>query len=79
MPIILGLSIEPLSPMLIGTAFACSLAMPLPVSTPPNAMAFSSGQISVADMVKPGVLLTAFGVALVFTSGYWWWTFVGLF
>ena len=79
MPIILGLSVEPMSPMLIGTAFACSLAMPLPVSTPPNAMAFSSGQIAVGDMVKPGLLLTIVGVALAFTTGYWWWRLVGLF
>lgn len=79
MPIILGLSVEPLSPILIGTAFACSLAMPLPVSTPPNAMAFSSGQIAVGDMVKPGLLLTVVGVVLAFTTGYWWWQAVGLF
>ena len=79
MPIILGLHIESLSPLLIGTAFACSLAMPLPVSTPPNAMAFSSGQITVSDMVKPGLILTVVGVVLAFTTGYWWWDFVGLF
>lgn len=79
MPIILGLQVEPMSPMLIGTAFACSLAMPLPVSTPPNAMAFSSGQIGVTDMVKPGLLLTVIGVVLAFTTGYWWWELVGIF
>lgn len=79
MPIILGLSVTTLSPMLIGTAFACSLAMPLPVSTPPNAMAFSSGQLSVGDMVKPGLLLTAVGVFLAFTTGYWWWGVMGLY
>lgn len=79
MPIILGLSTTSLSPLLIGTAFACSLAMPLPVSTPPNAMAFSSGQITVTDMVKPGLILTVLGVALAFTTGYWWWELVGLF
>ena len=78
MPIILGLSVEPLSPMLIGTAFACSLAMPLPVSTPPNAMAFSSGQVDVSDMVKPGLILTAVGVLLAFTTGYWWWQVAGV-
>ena len=78
MPIILGLSVDSLSPMLIGTAFACSLAMPLPVSTPPNAMAFSSGEITVGDMVKPGLLLTVVGVILAFTTGYWWWSVVGL-
>lgn len=79
MPIVLGLDVPSLSPLLIGTAFACSLAMPLPVSTPPNAMAFSSGQLTVADMMKPGIVLTIVGVVLAFTTGYWWWNFVGLF
>lgn len=79
MPIILGLAADPISPILIGVAFACSLAMPLPVSTPPNAMAFSSGELSVGDMVRPGTLLTVAGIALAFTTGYWWWRAVGLF
>ncbi len=79
MPIILGVSVEPLSPLLIGTAFACTLAMPLPVSTPPNAMAFSSEQLTVSDMVAPGIFLTIIGVTLAFTTGYWWWDLVGLF
>ena len=79
MPILLGLSVRPLSPLLIGTAFACSLAMPLPVSTPPNAMAFSSGQLAVSDLIKPGLLLTIVGVILAFTTGYWWWQMVGIF
>ncbi len=78
LPIILGLNMDSLSPMMIGTAFGCSLAMPLPVSTPPNAMAFSSGLIRVGDMVKPGLLLTLMGLILAFTTGYWWWKFVGL-
>jgi len=50
----------------------------LPISTPPNAMAFSSGQIRVMDMAKPGLLLTVVGVALALTTGYWWWDTVGL-
>ncbi len=78
MPIILGLSVEGLSPILVGTAFACSLAMPLPVSTPPNAMAFSSEEITVGDMIKPGLVLTVVGVALAFTAGYWWWNASGV-
>lgn len=78
MPIILGLSLEPLSPILVGVAFACSLAMPLPISTPPNAMAFSSGEIRVKDMVRPGLILTVIGVVLALTVGYWFWDRVGI-
>lgn len=78
MPIILGLSVSSLSPLLVGTAFACTLAMPLPVSTPPNAMAFSSGQVSVGAMIRAGLLITLVGICLAFTTGYWWWKLVGL-
>ncbi|MEM6469203.1 MAG: SLC13 family permease [Planctomycetota bacterium] len=78
LPIIIGMGVDPASPMMIGTAFGCSLAMPLPISTPPNAMAFSSGQINVLDMAKPGLILTATGVGLALTTGYWWWGLIGL-
>mgnify|MGYP001554598816 CR=1 FL=1 len=78
MPIILGLSPEAHVPLLVATAFCCSMAMPLPVSTPPNAMAFSVEKLSVADMFKPGVIITTIGVILAFTTGYWWWKVVGL-
>jgi len=77
-PIIIGLGVDPVSPMMIGTAFGCSLAMPLPVSTPPNAMAFSSGKINVADLAKPGLALTVIGVTLALTTGYWWWDTTGI-
>ncbi len=77
-PIIVGLGVDPISPMMIGTAFGCSLAMPLPVSTPPNAMAFSSGKINVADLAKPGLVLTVVGVTLALTTGYWWWEKTGI-
>ena len=79
MPIILGMSIEPLSPVLIGIAFACSMAMPLPVSTPPNAMAFSSGEITAGPMFKTGLCITIVGLVLTFSTGYWWWGIVGLY
>ncbi|MEL6106936.1 MAG: SLC13 family permease [Planctomycetota bacterium] len=78
LPIIVGMSAGSATPMMIGTAFGCSLAMPFPVSTPPNAMAFSSGKLSVLDLAIPGTLLTLSGIALAFTTGYWWWKTVGL-
>tara|TARA_R110002049_G_scaffold288534_1_gene471110 strand:+ start:25803 stop:27236 length:1434 start_codon:yes stop_codon:yes gene_type:complete len=79
MPIILGLSVEHLSPLLMGVAFACTLAMPLPVSTPPNAIAFSSGELTVKDMLAPGAIITMIGLALALTIGHWFWDLVGLF
>ena len=78
MPMILGLTIETKSPFLLVVAFACSLAMALPISTPPNAMAFSSGELRVADVLKPGALISAVGLAFVLTIGYWWWGLIGI-
>ena len=77
MPIILGVQVEPLGPILVGVAFTCSLAMPLPISTPPNAIAFSTGDIAVKDMLKVGSIVTVIGVALTLTVGWWWWGLVG--
>jgi sodium-dependent dicarboxylate transporter 2/3/5 len=78
LPIIIGMSVATPAPIMIGIAFGCSLAMPLPISTPPNAMAFSSDNISVIDMAKPGIFITVIGVLLALTTGYWWWQTMGL-
>lgn len=78
LPIIVGLGVGSASPLMIGTAFGCSLAMPLPISTPPNAMAFSSGKLRVGDMARPGAILTVIGVTLALTAGYWWWGITGV-
>jgi len=78
MPMVLGLSIGTKSPILLAMAFGCSLAMALPISTPPNAMAFSSGELRVGDILKPGLLVSILGLILILTIGYWWWGFTGL-
>ncbi len=77
MPIILGLSVSDISPLLVGAAFSCSMAMALPISTPPNALAFSTEEFSVKDMLKPGLVGTLTGLLLTFTAAWWWWTIVG--
>lgn len=49
----------------IGVAFACSLAMSLPISTPPNAIAFATNQITTKDMAKYGSLVSVVGMLLL--------------
>ncbi|XP_019752196.1 solute carrier family 13 member 5-like [Hippocampus comes] len=41
---------------------AASLAFMLPVATPPNAIAFSFGNLRVMDMVKAGLMLNVIGI-----------------
>ena len=46
-------------------ALGCSFAMALPVSTPPNAIAFSTGRIPAASLLKLGGLISLASVALM--------------
>lgn len=78
-PIALGIGTTELAPILVGVAFGCSLAMALPISTPPNAMAFGSGELTGRQMLGPGLAMTLIGLALAVTTGYWWWDLIGLF
>ncbi len=50
-------SIGGTSTILIGIAVAASCAMSLPISTPPNAIAYSTGLIQQTDMVKAGLTI----------------------
>jgi len=61
-----------LTPDLMSIALCCSVAMALPVSTPPNAIAFSSGELKVQDLVIPGLAMTVLGYVVVATFGRWW-------
>lgn len=46
------------------TTIACSMGMALPISTPPNALAFGTGLIATKDMSKPGIIIAIIGLAL---------------
>ena len=53
-----------ISTLLIGIALSSSMAMLLPISTPPNAMAHSTGFISQKDMMKAGLIMGVIGLVL---------------
>jgi sodium-dependent dicarboxylate transporter 2/3/5 len=44
---------------------AASCAFMLPVATPPNAIVFSTGAISIPQMVRAGILLNIIGIIIV--------------
>lgn len=56
--------------MLIGIALSASLAMALPISTPPNALAHATGAVQQKDMVKVGLIIGAVGLVLGYLTVY---------
>ena len=59
--------------MIVGVAIAASVAMCLPVSTPPNALAHSTGMITTKQMAVVGIIMGAVGL----TIGYLMLIFIG--
>ena len=59
--------------LLVGVAMAASFAMSLPISTPPNAIAYSTGLIKTKQMfitgMTIGVISLIIGYALIITAG----------
>jgi sodium-dependent dicarboxylate transporter 2/3/5 len=66
-------SLGGLPAMIIGIAIAASVAMCLPVSTPPNALAASTGMITTKQMATVGIILGVVGLSL----GYLMLIFIG--
>lgn len=54
----------------VGIALAASMAMSLPISTPPNAIAYANGVLSSKDFTKAGVLVGLFAIVLILV-GRW--------
>ncbi len=67
-PIVLALAqaagVDPLQPALAATA-ACSFGFMLPVSTPPNALVYSTGKVRIGAMIRHGVLLDLTGIVVI--------------
>ncbi len=68
------LSVGGLKTLLVGVALSTSLAMLFPISTPPNALAHSTGLVTTKDMAKVGLLVGVTG----FVLGYAMLIFIGI-
>lgn len=82
-PIGISLAASPsldLDPLMVGfmIAIGASLAMALPISTPPNAIAYSSGFIKTADMAKAGILIGIIGLIIYLVVSPLLWSAMGL-
>jgi sodium-dependent dicarboxylate transporter 2/3/5 len=71
MPICIAVSeaagVPPLEPVL-GATLGCSMGFMMPVSTPPNAIVYSSGYVPISQMMRHGILLDVIGF-IVIVSG----------
>ena len=61
---------EPMT-LILPVTLAASCAFMLPVATPPNAIVFSSGYISIAQMARAGFALNIVSVLLVTAIAVW--------
>jgi len=66
----LGLGIDPMG-LLIPAALAATCAFMLPVGTPPNAIVFSTGVVTIRQMATGGIVLNLTGIILI-TLIYSW-------
>ncbi|OED69965.1 dihydroorotate dehydrogenase [Vibrio splendidus ZS-139] len=62
------IAIGGLQGLLVVVAFSASLGMILPVSTPPNSLAYSTGLIESKDMAKMGIILGIVGLLMVYLA-----------
>lgn len=67
-PVVIGISISlNINPMYLTmpVTLAASYAFMMPISTPPNAIVFSSGMIRIKDMMRAGILLNVIAIILL--------------
>jgi len=77
-PIVVGLGGDMLLVITAAVAFAASASMALPVSTPPNAIAFASGEVRSSDMFKAGAIITVLAVLVISLAGILLWPLIGI-
>lgn len=56
--------------LILVVAFSCSLAMALPISTPPNAMAYATDMIQTRDLIKSGGIVGGIGLVMILGMAY---------
>ncbi|AZG43802.1 SLC13 family permease [Gordonia insulae] len=65
----LGMNLDPLV-LTVPVALAATCAFMLPVATPPNAVAYASGYVTIGQMIRGGIWLNVVGVVLITAACY---------
>ena len=56
--------------LLIPTAVSASCAFMMPVATPPNAVVFGTGRLTIKEMARAGFWLNLIAIAVITLAGY---------
>jgi solute carrier family 13 (sodium-dependent dicarboxylate transporter), member 2/3/5 len=68
MPVVAAIAMEtgsaPLA-LVMGAAFAATWGFMMPAGTPPNAIAFATGRVTIGQMVRAGGLVNLLGIGLI--------------
>ncbi len=81
MPVSLGIATQfHMDPrvMALAVAVPAGLGYTLPIGTPANAIAYSSGHLSIRDMVVPGLVLSVSSWLFFNAVANWYWPWLGL-
>ncbi|QYH20127.1 anion permease [Corynebacterium aquatimens] len=76
----LALSLDGIDPLVVAAvvAIACSLGMSLPISTPPNAIAYATKEISIPQMAIVGLVVGTVATLLLIFALPSVWQLMGL-
>jgi sodium-dependent dicarboxylate transporter 2/3/5 len=67
----LGAGFEP-ALLMLPAALSASCAFMLPVATAPNAIVFGTGQVTVEQMMREGLILNLIGILVITSVVYYW-------
>jgi sodium-dependent dicarboxylate transporter 2/3/5 len=56
--------------LMIPATLSASCAFMLPVATPPNAIVFGTGEVTIQDMARVGIILNLIGIVLITAAIY---------
>lgn len=55
---------------IIIVTFSCSIGMSLPISTPPNALAYATGELETKDLLRVGIIVGLMGLAMTYVLAW---------
>jgi sodium-dependent dicarboxylate transporter 2/3/5 len=65
-PVVAAFAVGSSQTLVLPVALCCSCAMILPVSTPPNAVAFAGGNLKPGDFIPGGILMALLGPVIIY-------------